>query len=475
MNILTQVKSKVIFNILFLFFLLNFSVGLEATASSICLQDDNEVTCKITVKNSLGEIQKDVFAKVFGNYKKFEPDENGAITVEYKKNSYVHTATIYFKGEPDTYKKDVNLDAERNDLVIYFDTQKEIMEYKRTARLFPIEGIIIDEAGNPIERAIVSIQGTGRTALTDDIGLFQIEADFNHPIVIRANGMNNLSFPIKHFIKGDEDITITMNKKNSTQVYSSVENMPKFPGGMKAFQQYLNKNLKYPEKAKKEKIEGVVVVQFIVEKTGVISNPRIARHLENSLDSAAYNVIKNMPSWIPGSDFGTLVRCKYSLPIAFKIPVPKPVQPVDSISLVKDYHATDSLRKDSLLAADSIRKDSLLKDSTQQKILVTDSLKRDSTNLIYDKNQTSVKAKKQNFFVRFFRWLFGIERRQRRRAEKEMLRRKENMNPINLSKDSLQNSTKDLDLKSTSNLVMKTDSSSLHFETDSLDINLHKK
>ena len=440
-----DVKSQDILFKLFLFLclLVGSSMATQAMPVQATLQDDGSGTCKIKVLKSTGELQTGVYAKVFANFRKFDPDETGVITVSYTSSAYTHTATLYFYGESESYNKKVRLDLEKGEMTVCFDRPKDIQEYKRTARQFPIEGMVVDDEGNPIERATVSIQGTGRRTLTDEMGLFEIDADFNHDIVIRADGMENLSLPVSHFLEGEEGFNVTLKPKNGWDIYSSAEIMPEFPGGMKAFQQYLQKNLEYPEKAKKAKKEGVVVVQFVVETNGEISDPRIARHLELSMDSAAWRLVKNMPRWTPASDYGTRVRCKYSLPVAFRIPKPKPVveRPIglDSLkmdSLAMDSLALDSMRMQKALLADSLKADSLRADSLQQDIrptdslssntisrdfLPTDSLQQDSTRIASDTSHATVKAKKRNVFVRFFRWLFGIERRQRKRAEKAQL------------------------------------------------------
>ena len=479
MNIFfADVKSNSFLSKIFLLLIILFasSLNTEAMYTRITLQDSDKGTCKLIVLKSTGEKQKGIYAKVFGNFEKFEPDENGDITIEYTSSSYTHTATLYFNGESDQYKKKVQIDTNKKEMTVYFDSPEDIMNYKRTARLFSIDGMLVDGEGNPVEQAIVSIQGTGRRTLTDEMGLFQIEADFNHPIVIRADGMNNLSLPISHFFQGEEEHTIIMQRKNAYQVYSSVEKMPEFPGGMKAFQHYLDKNLEYPEKAKKAKIEGVVVVQFIVEKDGDISSPRIARHLETTLDTAAWKAIKNMPRWIPASDYGTTVRCKYSLPVAFKIPVPKPISKVDSMNLIKDKQITDSLSRDSMkvknsLLADSLKRDSLMNDSLKKNLMVSDSIKQDSTQMIIDKDQPVVKAKKRNIFVRFFRWLFGIERRQRKRSEKEqLLLNGVHNDSLRIMTDSLGINPDTLNYGSKATLQLNADS--IRLDVDSLDIDL---
>ena len=205
--------------------------------------------------------------------------------------------------------------------------------------------------------------------LSDEIGLFRIEADYNHPITIRAERMENRSLNITTFLQHpDEPYTVIMYRKNSTRIYSVVEEMPEYPGGMKAFVNYLKRKLVYPPQAKKENLEGVVAVQFVVEKDGRITSPTVVRSLRADMDSAALTAIRNMPNWIPAREHGMRVRCKYSVPVQFKIERPKPAPKktplaTDTIAAPKDSLVTDSLATDSLkkivLPGDSLLKDSL--------------------------------------------------------------------------------------------------------------------
>lgn len=414
-------------------------------------QDQTETTYKITVFKSTGEPQSNIFIKLQSGGKIYSADENGVITFKLKNNSYSRTANLYFNNEPDKSVKYLRLDEEENTLTFYIDSQEDLLDFKRNNKTVMVEAMIQQTNGEPIEGAIVSIQGTGRKTFTDEIGLFKIEADFTHPIVIRADGMTNRSMSIHQLLDSpNEDHILYMYPKDNYSIYSSVEKMPEFPGGMKAYQEYLRKNLEYPTKAQKDKIEGVVVVQFIVENDGSIFEPMVVRHLETSLDSAAWRAIKNMPKWIPGSDFGLNVRCKYSLPVVFKIPEPKPIIPRDSLQLSKNniaILATDSLKADSLtLTNDSLQTDSLQlssankefsTDSLKAMAAPKDSLQQDSVKTI--KQEVTVKAKKRNIFVRFFRWLFGIKDKNKTKTDKSQV-------SVELSKDSVRLEVDSLDI-----------------------------
>lgn len=103
-------------------------------------------------------------------------------------------------------------------------------------------------------------------------------------------------------------------------VYSTAEVAPQYPGGPQAMMEYLYQNVKYPEEAMKENIEGRVVVQFVVTKTGEIGDVNIVKGVAPSLDEEAIRVVRGMARFIPGKVGGENVAVWYTLPIAFKIP-----------------------------------------------------------------------------------------------------------------------------------------------------------
>ena len=98
-----------------------------------------------------------------------------------------------------------------------------------------------------------------------------------------------------------------------------VEQMPEFPGGIKALLDYLCQNVKYPADAEKQKIEGRVIANFVVETDGSISNVEVFRPVFPSLDAEAVRVLSAMPKWKPGMQSGKVVRVKYTVPISFNL------------------------------------------------------------------------------------------------------------------------------------------------------------
>ena len=103
------------------------------------------------------------------------------------------------------------------------------------------------------------------------------------------------------------------------KVYEIVEDMPAFPGGVTELMNYLSKNTHYPAATKRDGIQGRVVVSFIVEPDGSISNAKLVRRVDPSLDQEALRVVAEMPKWIPGKQNGAAVRVKYNVPVTFKL------------------------------------------------------------------------------------------------------------------------------------------------------------
>lgn len=103
------------------------------------------------------------------------------------------------------------------------------------------------------------------------------------------------------------------------KVFEVVEHMPLFPGGLYYLMSYLSENVKYPADAQKQGVQGRVVVSFVVEKDGSLSNVQIVHSVNPSLDAEALRVVKAMPNWIPGKQDGKAVRVKYNVPISFRL------------------------------------------------------------------------------------------------------------------------------------------------------------
>ena len=120
----------------------------------------------------------------------------------------------------------------------------------------------------------------------------------------------------------DSTYMFGLNKDGTSpnkDLYINVETMPEFPGGVSALMEFLSKNVHYPEGAFKNGIQGRVICSFVVEKDGSISDAKIMRSVDTSLDEEALRVVNSMPNWTPGTQSGEPVRVKYTIPITFKL------------------------------------------------------------------------------------------------------------------------------------------------------------
>ena len=102
-------------------------------------------------------------------------------------------------------------------------------------------------------------------------------------------------------------------------VLRTVEKLPEFPGGIVQFMKWLTRNLRYPPTAQSQRIQGKVVISFIVNKDGSIASPTIVRSVDPLLDREALRVIKMMPSWKPGLQDGEPCRTMIAIPVNFQL------------------------------------------------------------------------------------------------------------------------------------------------------------
>lgn len=132
-----------------------------------------------------------------------------------------------------------------------------------------------------------------------------------------------------NFDKGTDDINVVREYKDEViveekkpepeQVFQSVEQMPKFPGGDAELMKFIQEHLRYPTMAAENNIQGRVVVQFVVTKNGSIGEVKVIRSRDQDLDKEAVRVVKSLPNFIPGRMNGQPVNVWYTLPINFKL------------------------------------------------------------------------------------------------------------------------------------------------------------
>jgi len=104
-----------------------------------------------------------------------------------------------------------------------------------------------------------------------------------------------------------------------SKVYDKVNELPQFPGGNHALFQFIKDNQRYPQIAKENGIQGRVILQFVVDETGKVSDPKVLRSVDPSLDAEAIRIVKAMPRWTPGVKDGKAVAVRYTLPVNFSL------------------------------------------------------------------------------------------------------------------------------------------------------------
>jgi TonB family protein len=149
-----------------------------------------------------------------------------------------------------------------------------------------------------------------------------IPAFFAVLIFFTAGTVNNLAAQnTQQQVKPAEEQKVVTQEKSKAQepVFTVVETMPSFPGGQEAMSKYLVENIKYPQEAKKNGVQGTVFVTYIVETDGTVSNVKVLRGFESECDAEAFRVVSSMPNWTPGKQKGQAVRVQFNLPIKFKL------------------------------------------------------------------------------------------------------------------------------------------------------------
>ena len=194
---------------------------------------------------------------------------------------------------------------------------------------------VVDKKGAPIIAATVLVANTTNGAITDENGNFTLEVGTDQSIQVAYIGMSTVTMSVKDCLKkADQTIVLTESdtKKDvkvvasapqtvvsDDQTFSVVEQMPEYPGGMRAGLEFMARNLRYPTKAQEAGKQGCVIVQFVVRKDGSLSDFKVLRPVDPWLDAEAIRVISTMPKWKPGMQDGKPVSVKFTLPVTFML------------------------------------------------------------------------------------------------------------------------------------------------------------
>lgn len=165
---------------------------------------------------------------------------------------------------------------------------------------------MVSAAPAPASKAIS--QNVKEVANAEDVGKL---APVTSKLVIgEGEGMNKDANVV-------EALPQVATASEDTVVLRTVEQLPEFPGGIVMFMKWLTRNLRYPPQAQRQKIQGKVIVSFIVNKDGSIASPTIVRSADPLLDREALRVIRMMPPWKPGMEGGKPCRTMFAIPVNF--------------------------------------------------------------------------------------------------------------------------------------------------------------
>ncbi|QKJ29050.1 energy transducer TonB [Mucilaginibacter mali] len=114
-------------------------------------------------------------------------------------------------------------------------------------------------------------------------------------------------------------IAMAQTKPDSTTVFDKVDVSAEFPGGVNALGMFLGRNVRYPSDSYEKNIQGKVLVSFIIERDGNLSDIKITKHVSKDIDAEAIRIIKSSPKWIPGKQGDIVVRQRYTVPINFTL------------------------------------------------------------------------------------------------------------------------------------------------------------
>lgn len=147
--------------------------------------------------------------------------------------------------------------------------------------------------------------------------LKQTETAFGQKDNDKGTDDRNVTRELKTEVVVEKKTEVVETKKE--EVFKSVEQMPTFPGGPAALMKYLSSHIQYPTMAQENNIQGKVVVQFVVTKTGEVGEVKVVRSVDKDLDREAVRVCKSLPKFVPGRQNGQPVAVWYTLPVQFKL------------------------------------------------------------------------------------------------------------------------------------------------------------
>ena len=169
----------------------------------------------------------------------------------------------------------------------------------------PVDTVIVEKEPATVKKRTAPFQAPAPRQEEQDIAVYD-------EVIGRTGGVDDESIPIPNPY-------LDIDLESSDRAFDVVEQMPSFPGGQQKLMEYLSENTRYPEGLGESCIQGRVILTFVVERDGSISDVKVVRSLDPLLDKEAVRVVSSMPKWIPGKQNGVAVRVKYTIPVTFRL------------------------------------------------------------------------------------------------------------------------------------------------------------
>lgn len=197
------------------------------------------------------------------------------------------------------------------------DKKKEVkVEKKEIIRTEPEK--VVEQVKSSVKFTAPVIKKDEEVKEEDEIKLEEVEKSTKAIGTFNVEGNDEVGGAV---LKAKDEIKAPEPPKHveETKIFTVVEQMPLFPGGDAALMAYLRDNIHYPTVAAENGVQGRVVVGFVVERDGSITDVNVLRSVDPSLDREAMRVVKGMPRWTPGKQNGSAVRVKYQVPVTFRL------------------------------------------------------------------------------------------------------------------------------------------------------------
>lgn len=190
------------------------------------------------------------------------------------------------------------------------------VEKKEVVKVEPEK--VVEKVKSSVKFTAPVIKKDSEVKEEDEIKLDEVEKSNKAVGAFTVEGNDEVGGEV---LKAKEEIAAPEPPKpvEENKVFDVVEQMPSFPGGMGALMSWLSQNIKYPVIAAENGVQGRVIVQFVVERDGSITDVKVVRSVDPSLDKEAVRVVKSMPRWSPGKQNGQAVRVRFTLPVLFRL------------------------------------------------------------------------------------------------------------------------------------------------------------